>query len=134
MNPSSTVKAGIARVTRLLLTLLLLTALLPCCTLLEAPPSAPLPGEDVGPKPDAHAFVARWANENYASSWGPKWTPQELILADPVPVAYNEPLMGRKVGWLIEIGPENRALVNCIGFPTTQLIVNRDRVVSMVSR
>jgi hypothetical protein len=116
-----------------LLILLLVATLVPACSMLAPPPGPPLPGEDPGPKPNAHPFVAAWANHNYGSP-GAYWTPQQIIVGEPVAVAYDDPVQGRKVGWMIEIGPENRALSNCIGFPTSRMIVNRGRVIWMESR
>jgi hypothetical protein len=116
-----------------LFSLLIMATLLPACSMLAPPPTAPLPGEDPGPKPNAHAFVAAWANRNYGTR-SAYWTPQQIIVGEPVAVAYNDPVQGRKVGWMIEIGPENRDLSNCIGFPSSRMIVNRGRVIWMESR
>ena len=115
---------------RCLLLLLITCVFSGCLSMLEGPPSRPTAADDVGPKPtNVDWIVANWATR----TTGSRYTAEELSIPDPKPIVYNEPLLGRKVGWQVMIGPENRRLATEIGYSYTRLIIHGDRIISTVS-
>ena len=117
------------------LSLLLLLAMFPSCiSMLEAPPSRPGPGDDVGPRPEnAAEIAARWANSHYAFIPAAPFTADEMRFTGPTPVVYHDLILGRAVGWQIVLGPENERLCRQTELSYTRLIINRGRIVSIVS-
>jgi len=125
-------KTGVMKTTRCILLLLITCAFSGCLSMLAEPPSQPTAAEDVGPKPtNIEWIVANWGNRNYPARHA--YTAEEFSIPDPKPIVYNEPLLGRKVGWQVMIGPENRRLANDIGYAYTRLIIHGDRIISTVS-
>ena len=39
-------------------------------------------------------------------------------------------MLGRKVGWQVSLGPENKVVTDFTDLNYTRLIINRDRIVS----
>jgi hypothetical protein len=120
---------------RLTLALLLLGAFPGCISMMEGPPSIPTAAENVGPKPrDPGAIIARWANAHYGFIPAAPFTPDEFVFADPKPISYLEIPFGRKVGWQVISGPENKRLQDQIELPYTRFIIHDGHIISIVSQ
>jgi hypothetical protein len=95
--------------------------------------TAPLPTDDVGPKPrNPREIAADWANAHYSFLPPRLFTAEEMKVSEPTKVSLKMPIwfpIGRKVGWQILLGPENERLVNRAGLSCIRLIVYHDDVI-----
>ena len=117
-----------------LLSLLLMAALLPgCAALVRTTPTTPLAADDCGPKPrHAGASIAAWANDHFRFLGSTPFTPEEFTFTEPVKVSLKMPLLlplGRKVGWLVLLGPENHRLTLATELPYTEMVLYHDQVI-----
>jgi hypothetical protein len=54
-------------------------------------------------------------------------------MSEPTKVAVFDLLRGRQVGWQVILGPENSRFVDLTEVAYTRFVINRNRVVSVVS-
>ena len=107
-------------------------ALLSACTTSDVTPL--LATDDCGPQPkDCKAIAAVWFNAHYHYVPPNPIRPEELAVAEPTRVATIDVMLGRKVGWQVILGPENKMVTNFTDAKYTRLIINRGRVVSVSS-
>ena len=109
-----------------------------CGVMMETHASAPLPTDDVGPRPEnPRAIAAAYANEHY-KFWPPHpFTADEMIVSEPKPIALRMPLVfpvGRPVGWAVILGPENERFASSVENPYTRLIIHDGAVVMVESQ
>ena len=92
-----------------LLVVILLASLLAGCSVMDTTATAPLPTDDVGPKPaNPRQVAADWANAHFSFIPSQPFTADELQVSDPIPVSLRMPFwfpVGRKVGWELILGP-----------------------------
>jgi hypothetical protein len=111
---------------------LALSALLSACASSDVTPL--LATDDCGPKPpNPGKIAADWFNSHYSYTPPTPIRPDELSITAPAKVATKDFLLGRKVGWQIILGPENKLLTNFTELNYTRLIINRDWIVSVTS-
>ncbi|MDR3403301.1 MAG: hypothetical protein P4L99_12460 [Chthoniobacter sp.] len=111
--------------------LLVLAAVLSGCAIPMA--VAPLPTDDFGPKPkDPGRVIAAWLNARSISMSRGPCTAGELTMSEPTKTAFVS-LTGRKAGWQVVLGPENSRMVDYTEVAYTRVIINRDRVISVVA-
>jgi len=107
-------------------------ALLAACTTSDVTPL--LATDDCGPKPsDYKAIAAAWFNTHYHYVPPNPIRPEELSVPEPTKVAALDDMVGRKVGWQVILGPENKNVTNFTDSKYTRLIINRGRIVSVSS-
>jgi hypothetical protein len=107
---------------------------LPNCQMM-IPPAKPSATEDVGPKPvNAAAIIAHWANQRYKFIPSNPFTPGEMALSGPVPISYFEIPFGKKVGWQVISGPDNKRLQNEMELNYTQFVIHNGAIISVVSQ
>ena len=120
---------------RLLLFSLLLVAcafLFPACTTSDTTPL--LATDDCGPRPDNYKeIVAAWFNAHYRYVPPNPIRPEEFSTTEPTKVATVDIMLGRKVGWQVILGPENKNVTNFTDLNYTRLIINHGRIVSVTS-
>ena len=116
-----------------LLLAILLATLLAACAVMNTTATAPLPTDDVGPKPaNPRQIAADWANAHYSFIPSDPFTADEMQVSDPTPVSLKMPIwfpIGRKVGWQVILGPENERRAQAVDEPYIRLIVYRDNVI-----
>jgi len=116
-----------------LLLVILLASLLAACAVMNTTATAPLPTDDVGPKPaNPRQIAADWANAHYSFIPSHPFTADEMQVSEPKPVSLQMPIwfpIGRKVGWQVILGPENERLAQAVDEPYIRLIVYRDNVI-----
>lgn len=109
-----------------------LVALLSACATSDLTPL--LASDDCGPKPqDYKAIAAAWLNMHYHYVPPNPIRPEELSVPEPTKVATIDDMMGRKAGWQVILGPENKNVTNFTEASYTRLIINRGRVVCVTS-
>ena len=107
---------------------------LPNCQMM-IPVSKPSATDDVGPKPvNAAAIIAHWGNSRYKFIPNNPFTPEEMVLSEPVPISYFEIPFGKKVGWQVISGPENKRLQYEMELNYTQFIIHDGAVISVTSQ
>ncbi len=117
---------------RYLLVLVFGALLAGCVTLNDT--TALRPTDDCGPKPTNYREIAaRWFNANYSFTPPTPVQPEEFSATEPTKVAASDVLLGRKVGWQIILGPENKIVTNFTNLNYTRLIINRGQIVSVTS-
>ena len=110
----------------------ILCMLLPACTTSDVTPL--LASDDCGPKPaDYKAIAAAWLNTHYHYVPPNPIRPEELSVPEPVKAATLDEMLGRKAGWQVVLGPENKAVTNFTDSKYTRLIINRGRIVCVTS-
>ncbi|MDR3404021.1 MAG: hypothetical protein P4L99_16105 [Chthoniobacter sp.] len=93
-----------------------------------------LPSDDCGPKPtNPGEIVAAWFNAHYRYTPPNPVKPEEFSFSEPTKVATADFMMGRKVGWQIILGPENKMVTNFTDLNYTRLIINHGQIVSVTS-
>ncbi|MEP6668880.1 MAG: hypothetical protein ABJF10_07000 [Chthoniobacter sp.] len=103
-----------------------------CATVSDTTPL--LVTDDCGPKPtNTGEIVAAWFNAHYRYTPPNPVRPEEFSITEPKKVAISDFMMGRKVGWQIILGPENKMVKNFSDQKYTRLIINRGHIVSVTS-
>ncbi len=111
---------------------LTLAAMLSACVSSDVSPL--LATDNCGPRPqDPGKIAADWFNSHYSYTPPTPIRPDQLSITAPTKVATRDFLIGRKVGWQIILGPENKLLTNFTELNYTRLIINRDSIVSVTS-
>jgi len=112
--------------------MILLASLSPACTTSDLTPV--LATDDCGPKPQHYKEIAaEWFNVHYRYVPPNPIRPEELSVSPPVQVASVDVMLGRKVGWQVILGPENKMVRDFTDSNYTRLIINHDRIVSVTS-
>ena len=120
------------RLTHFLLVIAMVALLAACGTVSDTTPL--LAGDDCGPKPtNSREIVAAWFNAHYRYTPPNPVRPDEFSISEPTRVATSDFMMGRKVGWQIILGPENKMVKNFTDLNYTRLIINYGRIVSVTS-
>jgi len=126
-------KIGITRRLAFGLFVIAVSSLLPACvTVSDTTPL--LATDDCGPKPtNPGEIVAAWFNAHYRYTPPNPVRPEEFSISEPTKVAIYDFMLGRKVGWQVILGPENKIVKNFTDLNYTRLIINHGRIVSVTS-
>ena len=101
----------------------------------DIPPSKPTATDDVGPKPtNAAAIIAHYGNSHYQFVPNDPFTPEEMVLSEPAPISYFEIPFGKKVGWQVISGPDNKRLQYEMELNYTQFTIHNGQIISAVSQ
>ena len=112
--------------------IIVLAWLLAACATSDVTPL--LASDDCGPKPEnPKAIAAAWINAHCRYTPPNPIKPEELSAAEPTKVATIDVMHGRKVGWQIILGPENKAVRDYTDAKYTRMIINQDRIISVTS-